>query len=265
MDWNNKSHSCIWNPKHKHHRERNRVSEAWADIQNNMPMPCTVQQLKKKKESLMSAYRSYKTKIKNTTTTSGVSMYRPSWFAFEAMDSFLSSVYLCNYTSTCHRENDANVQHATDSTAGDGHGADTKEAEELTLEFVDTKRCMPSFKRSHSPDQQIKRPMDQHETYQAKRRMDQHEAFNPPQHKSEDDECDIIAKLWARKLRKLPEDRRDILIYKINNLMYGESISHSLNRGNTPTDVMMSPVQIFKEDHETESRHSADSMTDLIQ
>lgn len=92
-------HPCIWNPKHKQHRNRNRVNEGWTEIQNNMPIPCTIQQLKKKKESLMSAYRAYKTKIKNSTLVSGNSVYQPSWFAFATMDSFLSSVYLCNHTS----------------------------------------------------------------------------------------------------------------------------------------------------------------------
>lgn len=94
-----KSHSCIWNTKHKLHRNRDRVTDAWTDIQNNMGIPCTIPQLKKKKESLMSAYRAYKTKIKNSTAVIGGAVYKPSWFAFATMDSFLASVYLCNSTT----------------------------------------------------------------------------------------------------------------------------------------------------------------------
>lgn len=108
MEWNNesilhflqlyKTHPCIWNSKHKLNRNRDAVSDAWAEIQRDMKVTCTIAQLKKKKESLMSAYRAYKTKIHNSTSVIGGSVYQPSWFAFGIMDSFLSSVYLCNPT-----------------------------------------------------------------------------------------------------------------------------------------------------------------------
>lgn len=46
----------------------------------------------------------------------------------------------------------------------------------------------------------------------------------------EDDECNIFGKLVAIKLRKLPEDRRDIMMFKINELLYGESQSYKRPR-----------------------------------
>lgn len=104
MDWTNekvmkflelyRSHRCIWDPKHSAHKNKRKLSEAWIDIQNNMEEPCTVVELKKKKESLMSAFRAYKTKIKRSSLHSGV--YKPTWFAYEFMNSFLDDVYTCN-------------------------------------------------------------------------------------------------------------------------------------------------------------------------
>lgn len=41
-----------------------------------------------------------------------------------------------------------------------------------------------------------------------------------------DDECSIFGKLVAIKLRRLPDDRRDIMMFKINELLYGESQSY---------------------------------------
>lgn len=39
----------------------------------------------------------------------------------------------------------------------------------------------------------------------------------------EDDECNIFGKLVAKKLQRLPEDRRDLVMIKINQLIYEES------------------------------------------
>lgn len=104
MEWSNetvlhflaqyKAHTCIWDPKHPFHNKRNRVNDAWIDIKNNMGIPCTVKELKKKRESLMSAYRGYKCKIKKSEKLGAV--YRPTWFAYKFMDGFLRTIYQYN-------------------------------------------------------------------------------------------------------------------------------------------------------------------------
>ncbi|CAH2088732.1 unnamed protein product [Euphydryas editha] len=55
---------CIWDPQNEGHKNRQRVKDAWNTIKDNMGVPCSLQDLKKKKESLMSAYRGYKTKFR---------------------------------------------------------------------------------------------------------------------------------------------------------------------------------------------------------
>lgn len=109
MEWTNETvmrfldlyqmHPCIWDPKNGGHKVKTKVSDAWIDIKNNMGEPdCTVKELKKKKDSLMSMYRGYKTKVrKSEISGAGASeVFSPSWFAYEFMDSFLSGIYKCN-------------------------------------------------------------------------------------------------------------------------------------------------------------------------
>ncbi|KAH9629152.1 hypothetical protein HF086_011775 [Spodoptera exigua] len=94
MNWDNNTvlkflelyqvNSCIWDPQNESHKNRQRVNDAWNNIKENLGVPCTVPDLKKQKESLMSAYRSYKTKIKKSERSgSGANdIYQPTWFAF---------------------------------------------------------------------------------------------------------------------------------------------------------------------------------------
>lgn len=83
-----KRESIIWDPRHVSHKNRIELNEAWQRIQANMSINCTVLDLKKKKESLMTAFRTH---FKKKTRTQGE--YRTSWFAFNAMESFLGEIY----------------------------------------------------------------------------------------------------------------------------------------------------------------------------
>lgn len=54
-------------------------------------MDIPVEDFKKKRDSLMATYRGHKRKIKASihSGASADSVYKPIWFAFECMDSFL--------------------------------------------------------------------------------------------------------------------------------------------------------------------------------
>ncbi|GBP19754.1 hypothetical protein EVAR_8914_1 [Eumeta japonica] len=72
-----------------------RVSDAWNRISNNMGIP--VDDLKKKKETLMTAFRT-NLKKKKESMRSGAGfddIYTPSWPFFDVMESFLKDVYEC--------------------------------------------------------------------------------------------------------------------------------------------------------------------------
>lgn len=45
-------HPCIWDPKNSSHKNKKKLNDAWVDIQTNMGEPCTIADLKKKRENL---------------------------------------------------------------------------------------------------------------------------------------------------------------------------------------------------------------------
>lgn len=66
--------------EHKEHKNRNAVHDAWKRIQDNISIQCSLNELKKKKDSLMTTSRPL---IKNFKGTSGtgsgaVEVYRPT-------------------------------------------------------------------------------------------------------------------------------------------------------------------------------------------
>lgn len=88
----------LWDPKHLSHKNRNEVNDAWLRIQNSMSIKCSIMDLKKKKESLMTAFRLHiKRKKKNPR-------YQTCWFAFSAMENFLGEKY--EYDSTNHSDHE---------------------------------------------------------------------------------------------------------------------------------------------------------------
>lgn len=112
MEWSNEvtlefirlyeQHPVIWNPKDVQHKNRNLVADAWQDICDSLSVPTTIQELKKKKESLMATFRPLLNKVKESSKTgSGVEdVYKPNWFAYECMAKFLVGVYTPKTTTS---------------------------------------------------------------------------------------------------------------------------------------------------------------------
>ncbi|CAD0204943.1 unnamed protein product [Chrysodeixis includens] len=108
MSWNNESElnfieiyqmePVLWDPQHKFHRDKKCLHDAWIRI--NEQTGYTVPKLKKKRDSLMATYRSHLRKIKNSFK-SGAGLdevYKPVWFAFNLMNSFLEQLCECKIT-----------------------------------------------------------------------------------------------------------------------------------------------------------------------
>lgn len=92
------SEPVIWDPNERGHKDKKKVNDAWLRIQEILKIPTA--ELKKKKESLIATYRGYNRK-KEASIKSGAGVedvYRPVWFAYEYMDSFLGSVFKCKKT-----------------------------------------------------------------------------------------------------------------------------------------------------------------------
>lgn len=110
MEWTNESviqfleeyqtEPVIWDPQHPDHRNRNKVADAWERLHKSLNFNCNISELKKKKDSLMASFRMLLNK-KKKSVKSGMGteeLFKPNWFAYEAMEKFLASVYHCSLT-----------------------------------------------------------------------------------------------------------------------------------------------------------------------
>jgi len=88
----------IWDPMHLYHKDRKQINDAWVRLSRQLECPVT--ELKKKKDSLMATFRGHLRKKKASIRSgAGVNdIYKPIWFAYEYMESFLSPVYECQST-----------------------------------------------------------------------------------------------------------------------------------------------------------------------
>ncbi|KAG8227151.1 hypothetical protein J437_LFUL001695 [Ladona fulva] len=92
----------IWNPQNPDHKDGNKTYDAWKHIQASISVECSMKELKKKKENLMVTYRKLAQKVKNSmkTGTRAKEAYKPEWFAYQKMASFLHSIYIPRKTKT---------------------------------------------------------------------------------------------------------------------------------------------------------------------
>lgn len=103
MEWSNETvlqfldfyeqESLIWNASDSDHKNRNLIFDAWKRIEKNMGGKYSVTELKKKKDSLMASFRACSNKIKESTKSGAGrdDIYKPNWFAYERMASFLQN------------------------------------------------------------------------------------------------------------------------------------------------------------------------------
>lgn len=84
----------IWNPKDLRHRNRNAINEAWLRIHKSLSVKCSIQDLKRKRESLMATFRPlWRAKINRELSGGSDDGHKTNWFAFDAMARFLGGVY----------------------------------------------------------------------------------------------------------------------------------------------------------------------------
>lgn len=126
------------------------------------------------------------------------------------------------------------------------HTSHVSSGNQGSLSSEQTPRMITSKRRQHNPP----------ELQQAKKQMD--EAFNilksiaQPTYHDDEDECSIFGKLVAKKMRTLTEERRDLMMIKINQLFYDERQEY--NRSNSSKSMASymftpSPTTIENEDN----------------
>ncbi|XP_077297348.1 uncharacterized protein LOC143919042 [Arctopsyche grandis] len=200
----------LWQYTHKDHKNKNMVHDAWMRVSEILCIPSA--ECKKKKESLMSSYRSYKKKVKDSIHNSAGSseVYKPIWFAYDVMDSFLGEGGKCKETIN-YEESSVN----------------DNEEEGNSSRSVDCQNTMSrSIRRHKDPPELLNAGEVVMDALSTLKTTLSTRKF------PEDDECDLHGKIVAKKLRKLPEDERTKIMCEIYNMFMRYD---QLNRTQTPT------------------------------
>lgn len=112
MEWSNKRviafleilqiETCLWDSKLKSFMNRGMQNDAWRRIMELLPFKKTIEEMKKKKKSLIGYYRTHLNRMKKCLK-SGDDVYKINWFALKTMDNFLRGVYDSSRTlNTAH-------------------------------------------------------------------------------------------------------------------------------------------------------------------
>ncbi|XP_059050029.1 uncharacterized protein LOC131845028 [Achroia grisella] len=245
MNWSNENvieflellqgEPCIWNPKSTEHKNRNLNLDAWMRIKNNFSLPCSIQDLKRKRNSLLTQYRQYIKKIKDSTKIgNGADVYKPSWFAFDTMNNFLAALY--DYHPT------ACIEDSTD-----------EKDEELVHKSLSMESNM---ERPLSPEPIIIRPIAPHsnsssesESYPIrKRRRVMQDILRIKEHNDDEYfpnkkvtvECDLYGQLLAQKLKPLNTNDRLVLMNEIDNLVFKYVMN--IRKRNSETTIYVPPM-----------------------
>lgn len=113
------------------------------------------------------------------------------------------------------------------SDTGDTNTNETSHSEHLSSGQISTSAIVKGKQDNPTEFQQMKNQMDQ--TLNILKTFFQHR-------NDENDECSVFGKLIAIKLRRLPEDRRDIMMFNINELLYGERQSYKRPRSSCSSE-----------------------------
>lgn len=88
-----KNYRCLWDPKDTDRKSKNKKNDAYQKLGLQFKKP--KEEIHKKINNLIQSYRGYRRKIK-TTKVSGAGrkdVFKPSWFAFDAIHTFMQDVY----------------------------------------------------------------------------------------------------------------------------------------------------------------------------
>ncbi|CAH1984098.1 unnamed protein product [Acanthoscelides obtectus] len=148
------------------------------------------QKLKKKKDSLMASFRACNNKVKESTKSGAGTedIYKPNWFAYERMASFLQNKNEAR--NTINSENLASQLSQDETTPNDRPAQKKKKVTE---------------------EVELKRKVDEAYTIMQN---------NAQKNAKGKDFCDKYGELVAERLKQFDERTRDIAINRIDNLLF---------------------------------------------
>jgi len=84
---------AIGNPRDPKHKNRNYIIDSFQRIADNISASCTINELKKKRDFLMSTCRKLASKVRGSKKTGSADIYKPDCFAHDIMAKFLHGVF----------------------------------------------------------------------------------------------------------------------------------------------------------------------------
>ncbi|KAG8230273.1 hypothetical protein J437_LFUL009446 [Ladona fulva] len=248
MDWPNdvvlkfvrlyERQPVIWNPAHPLHRDKSEIIDAWKRIRHAMDYQFTVNDLKRKKDSLMATYRVLNREMKQKDQQGIVSadVRKPNWFAYSAMDRFLSTVYKPRIQANSEVQsnesenmpNDYSMIYEKDEASDKGFSIYIENSESDFPE--ETRNLQTSF------NQQTEKKKLTISRDSMKRRVNEaYKIVKAVRRKHHKDDCALFGELLANKLRRLHQRTRDIVMNDIDNLIFRATINNQTNIQETST------------------------------
>ncbi|XP_072948155.1 uncharacterized protein [Epargyreus clarus] len=214
----------IWDPKSKNYKDRIKVNDAWNRLSEAMGM--SIDKLKRRKETLMTAFR-FHFKKKQEAFRLG-SEYTPIWTFYKPMQSFLDDVYGSkNWTNTEDNESTSSRQD------------DIESEDDLDEDLMERKRNKfkkRRFNQGHD-NSDMKNAFKSFNSVLKK--------YNELNAQEEDeDECDLYGRLVAKKLRQFSETERHEIMYEFDGVLLNRR--HNYDPG-TPYNLfpLHSPPEVI--------------------
>ncbi|KAJ8921471.1 hypothetical protein NQ315_003089 [Exocentrus adspersus] len=230
---------CIWDPRHSKHKDRVAVATAWKNIQAQLNFKnCTVDELKKKRNSLMASFRmltNKKKKKKESDQGTEEAAFEPQWFAYETMQKFLGPIYnrqgqgqgspksetiitFEDVEADCYEYDGVESFKLEDISSNDTFGTYVDEEEIPSDDWVSaTRPPLESQKVQTTPATEEEETHSNGQVLNPKRKVADEEV----------DDCALYAQLLAKKLRKFSSDQREEIMFEIDGLLIRKRKSFS--------------------------------------
>lgn len=208
----------IWDPQNENHKDKRKKVEAWDRLSELLNV--SVKDLKTKKDILMITFRRHLKKKLDSIRAGCGDIYEPVWFAYPTMERFLLPVYANSVNMNVDGPSSMSLHQAIDEIV---HDNEIKEGVSLTedknwIPPSTSKKTLPvNYKPRHHPSADLPERKLTTAISQLTNSFSRNFEQRPPG-ANEQDECDLYASLFARKLRELPEDERKIFMYEIDGL-----------------------------------------------
>ncbi|KAH9642782.1 hypothetical protein HF086_010435 [Spodoptera exigua] len=222
------SEPAIWDPNNALHKDKNKVNDAWNRIADSLQIP--VSELKKKKETLMSAFRMH-LKKKQDSIRSGMGeeeIYKPIWVFYDAMEAFLKGKYTCKSITSTDEQRAVIGQQTEEKTETPSDARSNTETKDMNIKIPVQRR------RSVKPPELEKADKEMSKAFNTLNQA----ILNKDQQNKKEDDCDLYGRLLANKLRKYSDNERQDIMYDIDGLLLKR-------RRNTSPQYVSSPSQII--------------------